>query len=392
VAAQTGSFDVAVVGTGVVGLAAALGCAQLGLGVALIGPAPRLRVPTAEAPFDPRIYALAAASIDLLEELRVWPQIDRGRLQPVVRMQIEGDAGGSLSFDAYAAAVDRLATIVEEGELLRALWMACGFASALSHLDDSFEALELGAHAARVRLGGGRTIAARLVLGADGRSSAVRAAAGLPAVETPYRQTAVVANFACIQPHRGVAHQWFTEEGVVALLPLPGRYVSLVWSAPQQLAADLLALDTGQLAARVAARAQGRLGDLTCLGKAHGFALCDLRVQHVVAERIALLGDAAHVVHPLAGQGLNLGLQDGAQLLKVLAARESWRDPGDLVLLRRHERARAEPVGLMQLTVSALERLFGTQDPAVRWVRNRGLDWVQALPPLKNLLIRRAMG
>ena len=392
VAAQTGSFDVAVVGTGVVGLAAALGCAQLGLAVALIGPVPRLRVPTAGAPFDPRIYALASASIDLLERLRAWPHIDRDRIQPVVRMQIEGDAGGSLSFDAYAASVDRLATIVEESELLRVLWMACGFASTLTHLDDSFEAFDAGPDAARVRLAGGPTVEARLVLGADGRNSAVRACAGINTVEMPYGQAAVVANFACAQPHRSVAHQWFTEEGVVALLPLPGQHVSLVWSAPQALAAQLLSMSLGELAARVGGRVQMRLGVLACLGKAHSFELCDVRVERVVGERLVLLGDAAHVVHPLAGQGLNIGLQDAAQLLEVLAAREAWRDPGDLVLLRRHERARAEPVGLMRLTVNSLARLFAAQDPAVRWVRNRGLDWVQAIPPLKNLLIRRAMG
>ena len=391
-AAQTVSFDVAVVGAGVVGLAAALGCAQRGLRVALIGPVPRLRVPSAEAPFDPRIYALAGASIQLLEDVRAWPQVDRGRIQPVVRMQIEGDAGGSLSFDAYSAAVDRLATIVEESELLRLLWMACGFAPGLSHLDDSFEAFEPGIDRARVRLAGGRAIEARLVLGADGRGSAVRTAAGFNAIETPYRQTAVVANFACAEPHRGVAHQWFTDEGVVALLPLPGAHVSLVWSAPEALATELLALGGDELASRVGARTQGRLGALTRLGQAHGFDLCDLRVDRVVAHRLGLLGDAAHVVHPLAGQGLNLGLQDVAQLLKVLAEREDWRDPGDLVLLRRHERARAEPVGLMRLTVNSLARLFETRNPAVRWVRNRGLDWVQATPPVKNLLIRRAMG
>ena len=390
--AETGSFDVAVVGTGVVGLAAALGCAQLGLRVALIGPVPRLRVPTPEAPFDPRIYALAGASIDLLEAVRAWPQIDRSRIQPVAQMRIEGDAGGSLSFDAYSAAVDRLATIVEECELLRVLWMACGFSAALSHLDDSFEALDSGPDAARVRLAGGRAFDCRLVLGADGRNSAVRAAAGFNALETPYRQTAVVANFACAQPHRSVAYQWFTDQGVVALLPLPGQHISLVWSAPQGLAAELLALGPDELAARVVARTQDRIGALTCQGGAHGFTLTELRVDRVVAERLALLGDAAHVVHPLAGQGLNLGLQDAAQLLKVLSAREPWRDPGDLVLLRRHERARAEPVGLMRLTVNSLARLFGTQDPTVRWARNRGLNWVEALPPLKNLLIRRAMG
>jgi ubiquinone biosynthesis UbiH/UbiF/VisC/COQ6 family hydroxylase len=309
-----------------------------------------------------------------------------------MRMQIEGDAGGSLSFDAYSAAVDRLATIVEECELLRSLWMACGFAPALSHWDGSCEAIDPGTEAVRVRLSGGRVIEGRLLVGADGRNSAVRAAAGFNAVETPYGQTAVVANFECEQPHRGVAYQWFTDEGVVALLPLPGQHVSLVWSAPQQLATELLALAGGALAARVVTRTQGRLGTLTQLGQAQGFALCDLRVDRVVAERLALVGDAAHVVHPLAGQGLNLGLQDVAQLLKTLEAREAWRDPGDLVLLRRHERARAEPVGLMRFTVNSLARLFGTGDPTVRWARNRGLDWVQAVPLLKKVLIRQAMG
>ena len=391
-AADSGSFDVAVVGTGVVGLAAALGCAQQGLRVALIGPVPRLRVPTPDAPFDPRIYALAGASIGLLEALRVWPKADPDRTQAVARMQIFGDSGGSLSFDAYAATVERLATIVEECELLRVLWLGCGFASALSHVDDSFEALLPGLGAAQVRLAGGKAIEARLVLGADGKHSAVRAAAGVNAIETPHRQTAVVANFACSHPHRGAAHQWFTDEGIVALLPLPGQHVSLVWSAPQDLSAELLALAAAELAARVGARTAGRLGALTRLGQAHGFELHDLRVDHVVAPRLALIGDAAHAVHPLAGQGLNLGLQDVAQLLEVLAAREAWRDPGDLVLLRRHERARAEPVGLMRFTVNSLARLFGARDPAVRWVRNRGLDWVEAAAPLKNLLIRQAIG
>jgi len=389
---QTTPFDVAVTGTGVVGLAAAVGCAQLGLRVALIGPVPRLRVPTEEAPFDPRIYALARGSIDLLERLRAWPHIDRERIQPVMRMRIEGDAGGSLDFDAYAAAVERLATIVEESELVRVLWMAAGFAPSLSHLDDAFASFDAEPNAARVRLAGGRSIECRLLIGADGRNSAVRAAAGVSALEIPFQQTAVVANFASAQAHRGVAWQWFTEEGVVALLPLPGQYVSLVWSAPQALATELLALPAAELAERVCRRTQSRLGTLACVGQTHAFALADLRVRHVVAERLMLIGDAAHVVHPLAGQGLNLGLQDAAQLLAVLSAREAWRDPGDLVLLRRHERARAEPVAMMRLTINSLAGMFGSQDPAVRWIRNRGLNWVQAIPPVKNLLIRRAMG
>lgn len=384
--------DVAVVGTGVVGLAAALGCAQLGLRVVLVGPAPRLPVANPQAPFDVRIYALAGASIGVLSKVRAWSQIDPQRVQPVLRMQIEGDDGGALSFDAYSASVERLATIAEEGELLRALWLACGLTPALSHVDDAFEALTIEGAAARVRLSSGATLAARLALGADGKASAVRAAGGFNTTETPHHQTGVVANFACSEPHRCVAHQFFTEEGVVALLPLPGQHVSLVWSAPDPLAAELLALSPAQLAARVDARTRRRVGALTAAGRAQGFPLRDVRVDRIAAPRLALLGDAAHGVHPLAGQGLNLGLQDVAELLGVLQAREAWRDPGDLVLLRRYERARAEPVGLMRLTVNGLARLFGTGDPAARWARNQGLNWVQAATPLKNLLVRRAIG
>jgi ubiquinone biosynthesis UbiH/UbiF/VisC/COQ6 family hydroxylase len=383
--------DVAVVGTGVVGLAAALGCAQQGLSVALIGPRPRRWVPSDDAPFDPRVYALAPASIELLESLRAWPQADAERLQAVARMRVFGDDRAELSFSAYAAAIERLATIVEESELLRILWLACGFAPALVHLEASFEALAAGSDAAVLRLGDGRDVQARLVLGADGKASAVRAAAGLNAVERPHGQTAVVAHFACERPHAAVALQWFTEEGIVALLPLPGDRVSLVWSAPEALAAGLLQLPAADLAARVRDRTGAFLGDLVRLGAAHGFGLNDLRVDRVVAPRLVLLGDAAHVVHPLAGQGLNLGLQDVSKLLEVLRAREPWRDVGDLPLLRRHERARAEPVALMRWTVNSLSRLFGTPDPALRWLRNRGLRWVEAAAPLKNALVRRAV-
>jgi len=389
---QSTTFDIAVVGAGVAGLAVAVGGAQLGLRTALIGPRAPVHSPAADAPFDARIYAVALSSVALLEQLKIWPAVDAARVQPVSKMRVFGDAGSELSFDAYQACLPRLASIVEESELLRALGAAAGFAPGLERIEVPFDALQQEGDVARLQLADGSAIEARLVVAADGARSAVRAAAGINAREIPYEQTAVVANFACERPHHGVAWQWFDPaEGVIALLPLPGEHVSLVWSAPRLLA-EALAADSASLAVRLAARAAPPLGVLTPVGPAQSFPLRRVIVDRLVGARLALVGDAAHVVHPLAGQGLNLGLADVSELLRVLAGRESWRDPGVAVLLRRYERSRAEPVGLMRLTTHALARLFARDDAFSREVRNLGLSAVNALPPLKNALIRHAAG
>jgi len=389
---SSSNFDVAVVGTGVAGLAVAVGAAQLGLRTALVGPRVRAHHVEPTAPFDIRIYAVAPAAVGLLEQLKVWPAVDASRVQPVAKMRVFGDAGAELNFDAYQAALPRLASIVEECELLRALGAAAGFAPGLERIEATFGALQQQGDAARLLLAGGQTIDARLVVAADGAGSAVRAAAGINAQELSYEQTAVVANFACERPHQGTAWQWFdAAEGVIALLPLPGDYVSLVWSAPRLLA-EALGADAANLACRLASRAQPHLGSLTPAGPAQSFPLRRITVEPLIGTRLALVGDAAHVVHPLAGQGLNLGLADVSELLRVLAGREDWRDPGDAVLLRRYERSRAEPVRLMRLTTHALARLFARDDAFSREVRNLGLAAINALPPLKSALIRHAAG
>jgi ubiquinone biosynthesis UbiH/UbiF/VisC/COQ6 family hydroxylase len=388
--------DVVVVGAGLVGLACALGCALASLRVTLVGPAARAFTTTDAAPFDERIYALAPASIELLTRLRVWPNVNTGRMQPVARMRVFGDAGDELDFDAYGAAVERLATIGEEAELLRVLAAACDFAPGLQREVAPFVALRVGTDGAQVELGGGRVIATRLVVAADGAGSAVRAAAGISAEEHSYGQTAVVANFRAERAHDATAFQWFSDEGVVALLPLREHRgdpaVSLVWSAPADLAASLLALDAETLARRVSVRSGGVLGSLTPLGAARGFPLRRLTVARLVGPRLALVGDAAHVVHPLAGQGLNLGLADVSELLAVVAAREAFRDIGDPVLLRRYARHRAEPIGLMRVTTDGLARLFEIDDPLARRLRNGGMSLVNRIGPLKRALIRQALG
>jgi ubiquinone biosynthesis UbiH/UbiF/VisC/COQ6 family hydroxylase len=244
----------------------------------------------------------------------------------------------------------------------------------------------------RVELAGGIALVTRLLVGADGANSAVRAAAAISATTKPYGQTAVVANFACERPHLNTAWQWFTEEGVVALLPLPGNHISLVWSAPAPLAEQLSKLPAEELALRVTTRSGSALGALSAIGASQTFPLRLITVQRLISNRLALVGDAAHVVHPLAGQGLNLGLQDIAQLLDVIRVREPFRDLGDPVLLRRYERPRAEAIGLMRFTTDGLARLFVIDDPLVRRLRNTGMAVVNRLAPLKNALIRQALG
>jgi ubiquinone biosynthesis UbiH/UbiF/VisC/COQ6 family hydroxylase len=308
-------------------------------------------------------------------------------------MRVFGDAGDELTFDAYAATVDRLATIVEESELVRVLDAACDYQPSITRIESAFQSF-----AARpsggvdIVLADGRSLAATLLVGADGARSAVRAAAGINARIKPYEQTALVANLACERPHQNAAWQWFTEEGIVALLPMPGNKVSLVWSAPEALAPQLQALDPVAFAERVTARSRHVLGALAMNGAVHAFPLRLLEVQRLVGPSLALVGDAAHVVHPLAGQGLNLGLQDVETLLGVVRDREAFRSCGDPVVLRRYERARAEPIGLMRFTTDGLARLFAVEDPLVRGARNAGMALVNRLGPLKNRLIRQALG
>ena len=384
--------DAAVVGAGVAGLACALGLAQQGLRVALIGPRARMHQPTTAAPFDVRIYAVAPATVELLEQLAVWKRVDAARVSPVERMRVFGDRGDELTFDAYGAEVERLATIVEESELLRVLDAACDFQPGIARLEVAFDGLRADGDALQIRLGDGSELPVRMAVGADGAQSAVRAAAGRTARTTHYQQSAVVCNFSCARPHLNTAWQWFTDEGIVALLPLPGDKVSLVWSAPTALAQQLAALDPAELSQRVTARTQAVLGELQAVGAAQTFPLRLIVVDRLIAERVALVGDAAHVVHPLAGQGLNLGLQDIAALLEVVHGREPFRDIGDSVLLRRYERSRAEPIALMRSATDGLARLFGVDDPLARFVRNTGLSAVDRVAPLKNLLIRQALG
>jgi ubiquinone biosynthesis UbiH/UbiF/VisC/COQ6 family hydroxylase len=354
-----------------------------GLTIAFVAPAPDSATAVG---FDPRVYALSPGNVEFLRALGAWDALPAERLAPVHAMRIFGDdARAVLEFDAYQAGVPELAWIVEDSALQRALW------SGLSGMAHRCERLDIGDEHAVLSFADAAPIAAKLVVGADGAHSFVRRAAGIDARERDYQQAAIVANFRCEKPHRNMAYQWFQGGPVLALLPLPGAQLSMVWSLPTSEAQRIAALDPAAIGQQVTEASHATLGALTIASAVRSFPLRRLAARRLVAPRVALVGDAAHVIHPLAGQGLNLGLQDARALAETIARREPQRDPGDHRLLRRYERRRAEPILAMDAVVSGLYALYGARGTLVGRVRNAGLNLTDRLPVLKNILMRQAM-
>jgi 2-octaprenylphenol hydroxylase len=391
--------DVCIVGDGAIAKTAALGLSQAGHSVTLLTPPRRAAVAAVagEAPWDVRVYALNHTAHELLSSLKVWGALDLARVAPVDAMAVHGDGenGGQLGFDAFGAHTGTLAWIVEDSNLNVALDAALRFAQNVEVVGGHATRLACSPDGARIALEDGSHIDAQLVVGADGRESWVRGQCDIGIDYRPYHQRAIVANFSCDKPHHNVAHQWFTcKEGIIALLPLPGNQVSLVWSAPDTLADTIMNESLGELAIRLGEHADDKLGLLKPLQpeavKALPLAL--VRPHAVTAPHVVLIGDAAHVVHPLAGHGMNLGFGDIVDLLEVLAAREAQHGIGDERVLARYARARKEDVLLMQLATDGLERLFGTNLEPLRVVRNLGLNLLDKLPLVKRRLIAHALG
>ncbi len=384
-------FDIVIVGAGLVGASFAMALRGAGLKLALVeAQAPE---PAADN-WDSRIYTISPGSVAFLQSLGLWKRLDQGRICAVHEMCIHGDAADAqLQFSAYEAGVAELATIVENRQLQALLWQGLEHQHNLELIcPDRCVELQLREDAAELSLAGGRTLHAKLVVAADGMHSWARQAAGIEVEQKRYGQMGVVANFACARPHQDTAYQWFRSDGVLAYLPLPGMRMSMVWSTPDAHAAELLALSADAFCARVAEAGKDTLGELGLLSAATRFPLALQRAAHLVAPRVALIGDAGHVLHPLAGQGVNLGFGDARDLARVLLQREIFRDPGEIRLLRRYERARAEDILALAWVTDGLQRLFAAPGAAAARLRNAGLNFTNALPVLKNLLVRRALG
>jgi 2-polyprenyl-6-methoxyphenol hydroxylase-like FAD-dependent oxidoreductase len=364
--------DVLVRGTGIVGRSLALATARLGLQVALQGALPG--PPAADA----RAYAVNAASVALLRSLKVWDALPAQATTRVLDMHIEGDLpGATLEFSAWQQRVGELAWIVDAGALEAALADAVRYAPHITvH----------GPDAAPV---------ATLTALCEGKHSRSRDDLGIVFDRHAYGHVAIAARLRTDQAHQGLARQWFRSPDVLALLPFdqpePGHSYALVWSMPQAQADSLMSVDAAGFDASLADATQGAAGGLTLASDRATWPLMCARAETWCGPGWVLLGDAAHVVHPLAGQGLNLGLADVATLARVLAARESWRSLGDEKLLRRYVRERSAPTWAMTQLTDGLLHLFAHENPALRELRNRGLGLVNQLGPVKRWLTGRAL-
>lgn len=374
-------IDVCIRGAGIVGRTLALLLARERLHVGL--------VQSPQAPpghGDVRAYALNAAAKELLERLRAWP--DEAHATPVLGMEVHGDEGGAVHFSAAAEGQPALAWIADVPPLEARLAEALRYQPAVELLDQPRPA--------------------PLTVVCEGRASATRAEFGVQFDVTAYPQHAMAARFHCGKTHGQIARQWFGEGDILALLPLGGpggNSVALVWSVPQGRVAELQALPSTAFEARVEQACGNALGKLTLASERAVWPLQLARADRWcgqagspgsllpgVQSGWALAGDAAHNVHPLAGQGLNLGLADARALAQVLHEREYWRGLGDEKLLRRYERSRKAEVLAMGLATDGLQQLFAQPAGGWSWLRNWGMKGFEHSGPLKHWVARQAMG
>lgn len=370
--------DVLVRGAGIVGQSLALSLARLGLQVGLRPEEPRAKADPA-AP-DVRAYALNASSVALLKSLKVWDALPAHAATPVYDMHVQGDAeGAAIAFSAWEQRSGELAWIVDAPVLERELGAALRFSPHVHVLS--------AAQADHVK--------ADLVALCEGKASATRAALGVRFERHDYGHSAIAARLVASTPHQGTARQWFRAPDVLALLPFdapePQRSYALVWSLPRERCAELMALSDEDFAAALMAATRGEAGELKLASARAEWPLAIAQASAWSGPGWVLLGDAAHLVHPLAGQGLNLGLADVVALTRVIESREPWRPLSDEKLLRRYVRARALPTWAMGRVTDGLLQLFSHEAPAARELRNRGLGLVNRLTPIKRWLTARAL-
>jgi 2-octaprenyl-3-methyl-6-methoxy-1,4-benzoquinol hydroxylase/2-octaprenylphenol hydroxylase len=386
-------LDVAVVGGGMVGAAAALALARAGFSTALLeAHAPKAWNPSDEV--DLRVVGLAPSSIALLDDLGVWTSVRQSRASPYSRMHVwDAESGAAIDFDAMSEGRDLLGYVVENNLVQWMLWQALEASGVRRLCPAEVCSFDAGDDRIQLELADGETLVAGLLVAADGSSSPLRQLAGIGTRGRDYAQRAVVAHVGTERPHDHTAWQRFLRSGPLALLPLADGRSSLVWSLPEAEAQRVLALDDRAFLDELGAASDFRLGRITTTTPRAAFPLKLQLAESYQADRMVLLGDAAHAVHPLAGQGVNLGLRDVTELRDTLvAARAAGRDIGAEHVLRRYARRRRSADTLDAMGFDALARIYAWQSPTLVAARGLGVRVLDRLDPLKRRFAMHAAG
>ena len=395
---MTWDTDILIAGGGLNGPALALALAQGGFRVTVVDSRPaRTR---AEAWFDGRAYALAIASVRLLTAIGVWPGL-ADKAQPMLEIKAsdgragEGSAPFFLHFDAAEIEEGPMGHMLEDRHLYAAFLQAMQATPGITLLSgETVQAQEVGAAGVTVTLASGRVLTAGLLVGCDGRGSGVATRAGIRRIGWGYGQTALVTAIRHERDHQGIAHQFFMPSGPLAILPLKGgHHSSIVWSETNATAAAIQALPDADYLEALRPRFGDFLGEISLAGDRFTYPLSLSLAERFIAPRVALVGDAAHGVHPIAGQGLNLGLRDVAALAEVLIlARRRGEEPGSPAALDEYQRWRRFDSTTLALGMDSVNRLFSSDNPLLRLGRDLGMGVVNALPTLRRGFIRQAAG
>lgn len=391
------SNDILIVGGGLNGPALALGLAQAGFPVTVIDALPAET--RSEPAFDGRAYALALASVRLLRNIGVWEKVAENA-QPMLEIKVSdghaGQGGGlfGLHFDHAEIEEGPMGHMLEDRFLRRAFLDAMAAEPRITHrAGEKVVAQAADATGVTLTLASGETLRGALVIGCDGRSSGTAARAGIKRTSWGYGQTALVCAIAHDKPHEGVAHQFFMPPGPLAILPLPGNRSSIVWSETEATARAFLALSDADFLAALRPRFGDFLGEISLEGQRFAYPLGLSLAQGFTAPRLALVGDAAHGMHPIAGQGLNAGLRDIAALVQVLReAKQRGEDIGAADVLDRYAQWRRFDTASLAFATDMSNRLFSNDNPLLRLTRDIGMGAINAMPRLRRTFIREAAG
>jgi 2-polyprenylphenol 6-hydroxylase len=381
--------EIAIVGAGLVGLSAAVAFAQQQKSVVLLDA--HHGMPALETGWDARIYALTQGSIDWLTQIGVWQFVDLSRVNAIEAMELWSSLRQQpLVLNAEDAYLPQMGCILESQNLVNACWLALSQSNVTIITDVTCVSVNNTDTQCRVVLNDGRDIEAKLLLAADGANSWVREQLNIGVQLKSFDQIGLVANFIAEHAHRNVASQWFAAHETLALLPLPQNIVSMVWALSTNHATELLSLPSEMLIERIAETSQHGLGQLKQIGQTHSFILNQKTASNLVAPRLVLIGDAAHQVHPMAGQGVNLGFRDVMQLQALVAKVHAMQDIGELVFLRQYERSRKADILGMHALTGGLDALFAVELKQVRTVLHYGMMGLNRWSSAKERLIHHA--